>query len=318
VTDDALAAIARWHADGVPAVLATVVRTSGSVPRPVGGKLAISADLQLAGSVSGGCVEGDVVRHASEVLTNGQARLVPYGISDEAALTVGLMCGGEIQVLIEPVDDTLAAQLAEFQRAMESGRPVARIMSVGGPALGTRRVEVGHPTVLADDEVADMAMPSARVWIVGAGHVAEHNAAFAARCGMSVIVIDPRHLFAGQQRLLDVRVVEAWPDTVLSADALDAHDAVVVLTHDPKLDIPALSLALRSQAGYVGAIGSRAAQSDRRDRLQAAGLRAEEIGRLHAPIGLDLGGGEPAEIALAIVAQIIASQHGRTLGEPER
>ncbi len=259
-------------------------------------------------------MEGDVVRHAAEVLADGKARLVPYGISDEAAMTVGLMCGGEIEVLIEPVDDGLAARLAEFQAAMEAGKPVARIMILAGDTPRTERVEVGHPTILAENEVADAAMPATRLWIVGAGHVAEHTAGFAVRCGMSVTVIDPRHLFAAQDRLENVRVLEAWPDVALPADDLEIRDAVVVLSHDPKIDTPALRLALRSRAGYVGAIGSRAAQADRRVRLEAAGLAPQEIARLHAPIGLDLGGSEPVEIALAIVAQVIAARHGRPLG----
>ncbi len=318
--DAALTAVRAWRADDREAALATVVRVDGSAPRGVGAKLAVAAGGEMAGSVSGGCVEGDVVEHALAVLARGDPVLRRYGISDEQGLEVGLMCGGTIDVLVEPVEGARAGLIELFTALVESGRPAARELFVGeGEPLGTRRVLDGGAAVTAadsDEAVLDRILPAPRVWIVGAGHVAEHVAAYAARAGFTPLVVDPRRLFAEQPRFEDVVVISDWPDRAFAEHDLRPDDSVVVLSHDPKIDEPALVAALRADAGpgYVGAIGSRRAQEDRRARLRAAGLRDEQVAKLHAPIGLDLGGREPAEIGLAIVAELVANRHGRSGG----
>lgn len=315
--DEALAALRAWRGEGREAALATVVRVEGSAPRGVGAKLAVSADGFMAGSVSGGCVEGDVVEHARVALSSGEATLRRYGISDEQGLEVGLMCGGRIEVLIEPMRGQAASLVELFTALVEAGKPAAREIGVAGSPLGTRRVLDGQEaTTVADapDAVYDRALPAPRVWIVGAGHVAEHVAAYAARAGFAPLVVDPRRLFAEQPRLQGLEVIADWPDRAFADRGLRPDDAVVVLSHDPKIDEPALVVALGADVGYVGAIGSRQAQADRAARLRAAGVDDNLLARLHAPIGLDLGGREPAEIGLAIVAELVAARHGRAGG----
>jgi xanthine dehydrogenase accessory factor len=309
--DEALAALRNWRAEGREAALATVVRVTGSAPRGVGARMAVSVDGAIAGSVSGGCVEGDVVEHARAVLRSDVPELRRYGISDEQGLEVGLMCGGTIEVLIEPVRGPTASLLELFTALVEAGEPVAREIRVSGQPIGTQRV-IPDPDTLTtapDDIVLDHAPAPPRVWIVGAGHIAEHVAAFAARSGFAPLVVDPRRLFTHQSRLEGLEVITDWPDRAFAGRRLRPDDAVVVLSHDPKIDEPALIAALNADIGYVGAIGSRRAQADRRARLHAAGIDDERLARLRAPIGLDLGGREPAEIALAIVAELVAVRH---------
>ncbi len=283
--DEALAALRNWHAAETPAALATVTRVTGSAPRQPGSKLAINAGGEVAGSVSGGCVEGDVIEQALHVLRDGEPRLVHYGITDEMAMNVGLMCGGEIDVVIEPADDALV----EFATAAERGEALERALPL-------------------TDFIDRVARPP-RLWVVGAGHVAEHLVAIAARAGFAPLVIDPRRLFALQDRFAEADVRVVWPDVAFAEVQLGALDYVVVLSHDPKIDQPALLAALGGAPAYVGAIGSKKAQADRRERLLAAGLSEEQLARLHAPIGLNLGGREPGEIAVAIVAELVSVRH---------
>lgn len=315
--DEALVALRAWRSSGEAAALATVVRVDGSAPRAVGAKLAISATGTMAGSVSGGCVEGDVVEHALAVLRDGRPILRRYGISDEQGLEVGLMCGGTIEVLLEPVRGPTASLVELFTALIEAERPAAREMVVGESNPGTRRVLDGSAALAATDHdgvVFDRVLPAPRVWVVGAGHVAEHVAAFAERAGFVPLLVDPRRLFAEQPRLEGLAVIMDWPDRAFAERGLRPDDSVVVLSHDPKIDEPALAAALHADVAYVGAIGSRRAQADRRARLGAAGVTDAELQRLHAPIGLDLGGRDPAEIGLAIVAELVATRHGRNGG----
>lgn len=315
--DEALAALRAWRADGTDAALATVVRVDGSAPRGIGAKLAVSSAGAMAGSVSGGCVEGDVVEHALAVLRSGEPTLRRYGITDDQGLEVGLMCGGTIEVLIEPVRGTTSSLLELFTALISAERAAARELGLATETLGTSRVLDGSAAVDAVDDadtVFDRVLPAPRAWVIGAGHVAEHVAAFAARAGFAPVLVDPRRLFAEQPRLEGFEVVADWPDRAFAEHGLRPDDSVVVLSHDPKIDEPALLAALRADVAYVGAIGSRRAQADRRARLVAAGLGETELVRLHAPIGLDLGGRDPAEIGLAIVAELVATRYGRSGG----
>ncbi len=288
--DAALSAIEEWSAAGDASALATVIRVNGSAPRGPGAKLAVRADGSMAGSVSGGCVEGDVLEQSLAVLKDGQPRLLHYGISDELAMGVGLMCGGEIDVVIEPVDDELVAYAAAAERE--------------------ERVSRNLP--LTDFE--DVTAPPPRLWVVGGGHIAENVVAVGARAGFSPRVIDPRSIFADQNRFGDVPVQRVWPDRAFAEVKLGDSDYIVVLSHDPKIDQPALAAALAAKPAYIGAIGSSKAQADRRERLLAAGISEEQLSRLHAPIGLKLGGRQPGEIAVAIVGELISIRHAAANG----
>lgn len=290
MTDAALSAIQEWSAAGEPAALATVIKVNGSAPRGPGAKLAVRADGTMAGSVSGGCVEGDVVEQSLQVLKKGEPRLLHYGISDELAMGVGLMCGGEIDVVIEPVDE----ELLDFA------------------AAAAREEAVGRDVPLTD--FRDVAAPPPRLWVVGGGHVAENVVAIAERAGFSPRVIDPRKIFADPNRFGDAPVQVDWPDRAFAEVKLGPSDFIVVLSHDPKIDQPALEAALAADPAYVGAIGSSKAQADRRERLLAAGVSEEQLARVHAPIGLPLGGREPGEIAVAIVAELIKVRHAAADG----
>ena len=288
--DAALSAIEEWSAAGDASALATVIKVNGSAPRGPGAKLAVRADGTMAGSVSGGCVEGDVLEQSLAVLKDGEPRLLHYGISDELAMGVGLMCGGEIDVVIEPVDDALIAYAAAAERE--------------------ERVSRNLPL----SDFVDVTAPPPRLWVIGGGHVAENVVAVGERAGFSPRVIDPRRIFADQNRFGDVPVRVDWPDRAFAEVQLGDSDYIVVLSHDPKIDQPALAAALAADVAYVGAIGSSKAQADRRERLLAAGITEEQLAKLHAPIGLPLGGRQPGEIAVAIVGQLISIRHAGAKG----
>ncbi|MEP6681120.1 MAG: XdhC family protein, partial [Chloroflexota bacterium] len=311
--DEALAALRAWGAEGVPVALATVTSVVGSAPREPGAKLAVAADGRIAGSVSGGCVEGDVIEAALEVVSSGSPQLRHYGISDAMALRVGLLCGGEIDVFVEAVEGRAAETLAQVVDAVEQQIPVARVIDF---QRGSVDVLTGDAAPAAGDSRAtttgfvDVVLPAPRLWVVGAGHVAEHLVALAERAGFAPMVVDPRRLFADQPRFSGVEVLATWPDRAFAEHGLRPTDFVVVLSHDPKIDEPALCAALSADVAYVGAIGSRRAQADRADRLARAGIGRERLALLHAPIGLDLGGRAPAEIAVAIVAELVSVRYG--------
>src|SRR5262245_13279911 len=263
----------RWRdrGDGQFA-LATVRATRRSAPRPVGSQLAVSEQGELAGSVSGGCVEGEVAVVAEQVLADGDARLLTYGISDDQAGSVGLPCGGEIDVSIERVS------LSELERLVEEAAPL-------------------------------------RLLVFGAVDIAEALCRGANDLGWDTVVADPRATFATRERIASSgELLVEWPEAALERLAPDDKTAVVVLTHEERFDVPALIGALRSDAFYVGALGSRRTQERRRERLLAEGLTESEIDRLSGPTGLDLGAETPAETALSILGEILAVRSGRPGG----
>jgi len=324
--DEALSALRAWRAERMPVALATVTSVVGSAPRELGAKLAVAADGRMAGSVSGGCVEGDVAEAARQVLVDGLPQLRHYGISDEMALQVGLMCGGEIDVFVERVDGPAGDILSALVERVEQQVPVVRevafergtvgmvtadaVLGEGVDAESAREALAAGRSRTSPSGFVEVINPPPRLWLVGAGHIAEHLVAFSERAGFAPIVVDPRRLFADQPRFSGVEVLPAWPDRAFAERGLRPSDSVVVLSHDPKIDEPALCAALTAEVAYVGAIGSRRAQADRADRLARAGVRPDRLARLHAPIGLDLGGRSPAEIALAIVAELVSVRHG--------
>jgi len=306
--------IQRWRSRGDRVALATVVATRRSAPRPVGAKLAISERGELFGSVSGGCVESDVAVQAAEVIAEGTPRLLTYGITDDMAWNVGLPCGGEIDVFLERFEGELP----------ESDEPAVSVTVLEGERAGERRllgldaVEPGPSRVLElDGETvfAEMLGPPPRVVVIGAIDTAEELCRAAKSLGWHTVVADPRPALTTRERLPSPdELLVAWPDEALEQLAPDRDTAVVVLTHEERLDVPALTSALEAEAFYVGAIGSRRTQAKRRERLLEAGVAEEELERLSGPAGLDLGAQTPAETAVSILGEILAVRAGRSGG----
>ena len=296
--------IERWRARGDRVALATVVATRRSAPRPVGSKLAVSEQRELFGSVSGGCVESEVALVAADVIADGTPRLLSYGIDDELAWSVGLPCGGEIDVFVERFEGDLPGEgvtltVLEGERAGE--RLAAEI-----PPGPSRVLELDGERVFAE-----VLGPPPKLLVVGATDTAEELARAAKALGWRTEVVDPRPALVTRERLPSPdELVVAWPDELEA----DAETAVVVLTHEERLDVPALTAALASDAFYVGAIGSRRTQEKRRERLLEAGATEEQLKRLSGPAGLDLGAHTPAETAVSILAEVLAVRAGRAGG----
>ena len=345
-----------WEHDGVGIGRAVVVRTFGSAPRPEGAVLLYATDGRIAGSVSGGCVEGAAAEQIEASRVSGNAKVIRYGISDEQAWDVGLACGGTIDVLVEPA--TPAVVIAAARDSLGAGGH--------GSAVITPLPEDAPPSVFGPHEPGDGAPPQAelvvhddgrlegslgsadldaelvtaagealrrglsrtvdlgerayfievfpvrpRLVVVGAVEVARSLVRLARELGFETVVIDGRASFATPERFPDVdRLVVGWPDEVADDIGLGPNDAVAVLTHDVKFDEPAIVEALRRRCRYVGAVGSKKTQGDRRARLLAAGVSEAELANLRGPVGLDLGGRAPAETALAILAEVVAERYG--------
>jgi xanthine dehydrogenase accessory factor len=309
----------RWLEAGKPVALATVVETWGSAPRPKGAQLAITAEAEMAGSVSGGCVEGAVVAEALDALENGQPRLLDYGVSDAEAFAVGLACGGRIRVLVEPVGvgqgptpdllaDLVAARAARTPAvyAVHPGDWQRRLLAGPGDPLwpAAAAALVADQSGFADDWFLGVHNPPLRMAVVGAVHIAQALVPMARLAGYDLAVVDPREAFASEARFPDTTISHDWPDEALAAFGLDTRTAVVTLTHDPKIDDPAIMSALRAPVFYLGCLGSTRTHAKRVDRLRAAGFTDADIARIHAPVGTDIGAKSPAEIAIAILAQI--------------
>ena len=302
-----------WHRSGRSVALATVVETWGSAPRPVGAQLVIDGAGAMEGSVSGGCVEGAVVIEAQEAVADGRARLLEFGVSDDQAFAAGLACGGRIRVRVEPLGAVLPVPLLEELVAARAARqPVAYVTGLTG---GAPRLE--HPPAHADRFRADRSgveedgetfvaihNPPLRLVVVGAVHIAQHLLPMARACGYDPVLVDPRPAFGSAARFPDEAILDDWPDAALAAQRLDARTAVVTLTHDPKLDDPAIRAALASNVFYLGCLGSTRTHAKRIARLTEAGLGEAETCRIHAPVGLAIGARSPAEIAVAIMAEI--------------
>ena len=311
--DDIPALALDWHRAGRGAALATVVETWGSAPRGVGSQLVIDAQGAMQGSVSGGCVEGAVIVEAMEALADGKPRLLDFGVSDDEAFAVGLACGGRIRVLVEPVGGVFpAGLLAELVTARAARKPVAVVTDLTGPGRSLANV-ADYPdrfrkdrSGVTEDGVTFVAIhnPPLRMVIVGAVHIAQPLVQMARLAGYDPVIVDPRPAFGAAARFPGETILEDWPDEALAAYGLDARTAVVTLTHDPKLDDPAIHAALGSEVFYLGCLGSTRTHAKRIDRLTGAGFDAAAVGRIHAPVGLDVGAATPAEIAISIMAQI--------------
>ena len=308
-----------WHQAGIGAVLATVVETWGSAPRRVGAQLAISGEGQIEGSVSGGCVEGAVIVEAMEALEQGDQRLLEFGVSDEDAFAVGLACGGTIRVLIELVGTVMPEDiLVELVAARTSRTALTYEVNL---RLGVRRLlhDAHGDRMRMDrsgfepdgDTFVAVHNPPLRLIIVGAVHIAQALVPMARIAGYDPVLIDPRDAFASDKRFPGETIVQDWPDEAVAALGLDARTALVLLSHDPKLDDPALMAALKADVFYIGALGSKRTHARRVERLTQAGFNEEQIGRIHGPIGMDIGAAGPSEIAVAVLAEMTAVLRGR-------
>jgi xanthine dehydrogenase accessory factor len=297
--------IERWRARGDRVALATVVGTRRSAPRPVGSKLAVSEQGDLFGSVSGGCVESEVALIAAEAIEDGRARLLTYGIEDELAWSVGLPCGGEIDVFVERFEGELPEEPSVTLTVLDGERAGERL-DAEIPSGPSRVLELDGMRVFAE-----VLGPPPSLLVVGATDTAEELCRAAKALGWRTVVIDPRPALVTRERLPSPDELSvAWPDELEAG----ADTAVVVLTHEERLDVPALTTALASDAFYVGAIGSRRTQEKRRERLLEAGLEEEQLERLAGPAGLDLGAHTPAETAVSILAEVLAVRAGREGG----
>ncbi len=345
---DLLPTLTEWS-EGDPLVaVATVVGTSGSTPRPMGARLLVSRDGRMAGSVSGGCLESAVVLEAQATIAgDAPPRLLHYGISDEMGWAVGLSCGGEVDIFVETLEsDGSDPVIEEVRRAIETSRPVALLTALDGDQAGNRaaatadgglvgslggsssaaevvaaarpRIASGLPGV---EEISgtrvfvDPIVPAPQLVVIGAVHIAVALTTMARAAGFTVSVVDPRTAFNNLERIPDAeRLVTAWPDEALPRFDLGPRDAAVCLAHDPKFEDPALTALLRTDTGYIGAIGSCGTHAKRVARLREAGFTDSDIARIHSPVGLNLGAATPEEIAVAILAEIVAVRRGRNAG----
>ncbi|WP_230781499.1 XdhC family protein [Sphingomonas sp. Leaf37] len=302
--DSVLTAARNWRNE--PLALATVVSTWGSAPRPRGSHMLVHADGRFEGSVSGGCVESDILQTAADVIAGAPFQLRHYGVADAAAWEVGLPCGGEIAVMVQPVsaagfDPELFDRIAE---ARDHGQALTVTTDLATGHSDLRPVETGEVFVNRYD-------PPRRLLIVGAVQIAQALAALATTLGIDTTVIDPRARFLTEERFPGVTLDDRWPDEAIEALKPGPSTAVVTLSHDIKIDDPALIAALASNAPYVGALGSRRSHAARRERLAAAGLSAVQIDRIDAPVGIDIGAIGPSEIALSIAAAMVGAFHDR-------
>jgi xanthine dehydrogenase accessory factor len=340
--EEVIADIQRWRSQAEKVALATVVQTWGSAPRRVGAKMAITANGQMSGSVSGGCVEGAVAEEAFEVLKSGRPKLLHYGVADELGWEVGLACGGNIQVFVEPVDDALWKAITALITEERTGA-IATVIAGPDSLLGRKLfIERGHERWVGsidpsldsaiaelakdammhgkDEQVAlakegielfiDILLPPPTLVMIGGVHIAITLAALAKTLGYRTVVVDPRHAFGSSERFPHVdHLITEWPEEALPQIKFNENVAVAILTHDPKIDDPALQIVLRQPTFYIGALGSRKTHGKRVERLREAGFSAEALERIHAPIGLQIDAQTAEEIALAVMAEVVKTRH---------
>jgi len=328
---DILETVENWQKQGRTIALATVVSTWGSAPRQVGSKMAVTRDLAMIGSVSGGCVETAVIEESSDILKSKKPRLLNFGISDDTAWDVGLTCGGKISVFVEPLDGAWWRCVTDFIR---QDRSAATITILSGDSAGEKilidkngGIHYATPALSGEQQTAltqitwksgrtsiddldvmvDVHRPRPHLILIGGVHIAMPLQHFARQLGFRVSLVDPRQAFATKERFSDVSaILHSYPDKALNQLGIDDDTYVAVLTHDPKIDDPALRTALPSPAPYVGVLSSKRTHEERVKRLSEAGVSPEQLARIHTPIGIDIGAKTPEEIALCIMAEIVA------------
>lgn len=333
---DILADLKDWQRDGVSIALATVIQTWGSSPRRAGAKMALASDGRISGSVSGGCVESAVIEAGIESLKTNRPQLLHFGVSDETAWGVGLACGGSIDVFVKPLENNFFEELCSV---IEKKEHAVSVTVMRGPdeilghellihengrvtgSLGNGWIEkvldlasgvflrgISQRFALSEEiEVfLDVIRPSPTLIVVGGVHIAVALTSLAKTLGYRTVIIDPRSVWGNEERFPHVdRLIQSWPDDAFEQITMTRSTAIAVLTHDPKLDDPALKIALNGPAFYVGALGSKSTHAKRCERLLNDGISETQLSRLHAPIGLDIGAQSPEEIALAIMAEVV-------------
>ena len=309
-----------WTESGYEVALATVISTWGSSPRPVGSQLIIRDDNLFEGSVSGGCIEGEVVAEGLRVIRNENVKTLEFGIADAAAWEAGLACGGQVQVFVQKITSNLKVMLSDLNLAQKKKQAMAVLidLSSGEAQLKENRDHGSEDLVrcFTNDEsrlisfdgndrvFAHILNPPLRLFIIGAVHIAQVLSKMATQTGYEVVVIDPRDTWAEAVRFPDITIDKRWPSTALEELSPNSRTAVVTLCHDPKLDDPALLVALDSDAFYIGSLGSRKTHWKRIERLKGEGVSDELLARIKAPVGLNIGARTPAEIALSIMGQV--------------
>jgi xanthine dehydrogenase accessory factor len=323
---DPIVAARSWLDEYDRVALATVASAWGSAPVPIGGQLVIAPGDRFEGSVSGGCVEIDVITEAADVMAAGRPKLLTYGIAEETAWRAGISCGGTIKVLLEPLG---RGDIDFLDRVWEARRMRQALAVVTNVTTGARQVfdegaslppEVAECIAKGTGRLIETPeggrfvqpfLPPVRVVIAGATHTGQVLADLTRRIGYEAIVVDPRVAFTAEERFGVAQTISAWPAISLPAVGLDARTAVVALTHAAHIDDEALATALRSPCVYIGALGSKRTHAKRLQRLKDAGFSDSDLARIHAPVGLDIGAQGPAEIAVSILAEIVQVARGR-------
>ncbi len=333
-----------WFESGKEVALATVVEIYGSAPRGLGAKMAVNQDSLMAGSVSGGCVEGAVVAEALKVLKTGKPKLLHYGVTQDQAISVGLACGGTIEVWVEKLSkesfecmqqNLLADQLAVIATVLTgnlageqihaypdgntlgefSDEELAQAVKEGLVDVFSQQLSVRKTIEIRNKEVEvffDVLAPSPKLVVVGAVHIAIPLVQYARILGFHTIVVDPRKAFGNRERFPHAdELVQEWPEEYLQRYLWDRGTYLVVVSHDDKLDVPALAIGCQREARYIGALGSKKTFAKHVQDLKAAGISDEQIARIHSPIGIDIAARGPEEIALAIITEMVAVKNGK-------
>ena len=288
--------IREWDGEGRKMALATVVKTWGSSPRPVGSHLVIDADGHMEGSVSGGCVDGVVVTAARDCINTKKGELLQFEVATDQAWEVGLSCGGEVHILVEPL-----INIAE---------KVSYLLDNDANTIKKLQSET---KMIDGNFFTHEYKPALKMIVVGAVHISQGLVSMAKTLDIDVILVDPRTAYASEERFPDIDFITSWPDEALKKIGINASTAIVTLSHDPKLDDPALEIAVRSEAFYIAALGSLKTQKERKKRLKEKGFSEDEIARIHGPAGLDIGALEPAEIALSILSELVSTRRAENI-----
>lgn len=306
-----------WLRAGHRAVLGTVVGTWGSAPRPVGSLVAIRGDGLIVGSVSGGCIEDDLVeRIRGQSAATHPPERVKYGVTADEAFRFGLPCGGMIELVLEPLSGE--SKIEELLTRVTAGIHTRRTLNLSSGRVTLAEGDGADVLVCNDDTLVTTYGPRWRLLLIGAGQLSYYVATLALACDYRVIICDPRAEYADSWAVAGSELVRTMPDDTVIAINVDRHTAIIALTHDPKLDDMALIEALQSDAFYVGAIGSQRNQSLRRQRLQEFGVTEQQLARLHGPVGLKNGARTPPEVAASIVTDLTAAKYGYVIPSPER
>lgn len=337
----------KWLEEGKKAALATVINKQGSALRGVGSKMAVSSEMEMVGSVSGGCIEGAVVQEALKVMNSGKIFIVDYGISDDEAWSVGLACGGQVKILIQPVKPNsrsgfsleILKKIIELKssdksfcfltKISEMAKGDSVIISDGELVLPKTRPHWMDNTLIeilnnlertetsgiikhgTCEIFADFSFPKQRIVIIGAVHIAQPLVKMARVCGFLTIIIDPRRAFALSERFQEAdQLLVMWPTEALAKIGLNDRDYLIALSHDDKLDLPALKMAIERNTCYIGMLSSLKTRENRFEQLKGGGFSPYDLRKIHAPVGLDIGARSPEEIALSILAEITAFRYG--------